>query len=171
MANAAVDKLKNFGLRQGEKFVVGIAAAVLVAAIAILATSPTITTTPDELKKKAEQASSNLQRKQEPEAILAKIEEEGIVDPGFVQIIEKQAANTLKPSDFRPKLDWVTPEPGAGLIRDQPEIIAPTELYTFPGRGGALLYVLDEKKERIPDPTKGGLAGNFPGAAGKADPA
>ena len=45
------------------------------------------------------------------------------------------------------------PEPGAGLIRDTPELIAPTELYAYPGRGGALVYELDEQRQ--PDPRYG----------------
>lgn len=167
MANAAVDKLKAFGLRQGEKFVVGIAATVFVVALGVLATSATIPTTPDELQKKAESANSNLSRKQEPDAILTKIQEAGIVDPGFVKIVENQTANALNPNDFHVRLDWVTPEPGAGLIRDQPELIAPTELLAFPGRGGALLYALNEKGERIPDPAKASTGG-FGGRPGSA---
>ena len=167
MANATVEKLKAFGLRQGEKFVVGIAAAVLLLALVVLVTSPTLSTTPDELQKKADAADSNLRQKQEPEAILAKVEEDGIVDPGFVKIVDNQTANAIKPADFHSKLDWVTPEPGAGLIRDQPELIAPTELLAFPGRGGTLLYVLDDKGDRIPDPTKVAANGmqRQPGAA------
>ncbi len=136
MANASVEKLKALGLRQGEKFVVGIAVTILVVCLGVLATKPTIATTPAELQKKAEEAESNLQRKQDPESILTRIEEAGIKDPGFVKIVENQAANALKPDEFRVRLDWVTPEPGAGLIRDQPELIAPTELAAFPGRGG-----------------------------------
>ena len=170
MANASVEKLKALGLRQGEKFVVGIAATVLVVCLALFATKPTIATTPAELQKKAEQADSNLNRKQEPDAILARIEEAGIKDPGFVKIVENQSANALKPGDYRARLDWVTPEPGAGLIRDQPEVIAPTELVAFPGRGGALLYKLDEKGERIVDKSGAGSGagrrGGRPGGGG-----
>ena len=167
MANASVEKLKSFGLRQGEKFVVGIAAAVLLVAVGVLATSQTIAFTPAELQKKSEDADSNLRRKQDAEAIATKVAEAGIVDPGFVKIVANQEANTLKPDDYRARQDWVTPEPGAGLIRDQPELIAPTELLAFPGRGGALLYVLDADGKRIPDPTKQ-AAGGFPGMLGAA---
>ncbi len=151
MANASMEKLKALGLRQGEKFVVGIAVTVLVVCLGLAATRTTIATSPDELQKKAEQADSNLGRKQDAETILTRVEEAGIKDPGFVKIVENQATNALKPSDYRVKLDWVIPEPGAGLIRDTPEIIAPTELAVFPGRGGMLLFTLDDKKNRIPD--------------------
>ena len=162
MANSAVEKLKTLGLRQGEKFVVGIAATILVVCLALALSKSTIGTTPTELQKKAEQSDSNLGRKQNPEDIVAKVEEEGIKDPGFIKIVENQTANALKPSDYRVKLDWVIPEPGAGLIRDQPELIAPTEVAVFPGRGGVLLYALDDKGERIVDKTA--LASGGPGS-------
>ncbi|MGD0043762.1 MAG: hypothetical protein ABSE84_25715, partial [Isosphaeraceae bacterium] len=42
----------------------------------------------------------------------------------------------------------------AGLIRDTPVLIAPTDLYAYPGRGGALVYALDEQGNRIPDTEK-----------------
>ena len=58
----------------------------------------------------------------------------------------------LVAANFRPVQLWVSPEPGAGLIRDQPELIAVTELYAYPGRGGALVYELDDAGNRIPDP-------------------
>ncbi len=32
-----------------------------------------------------------------------------------------------------------------------PELIAPTELYAYPGRGGALVYALDDDGKRIPE--------------------
>ena len=168
MANATVDKLKALGLRQGEKFVVGIAATIFVVCLGLFATRQTIETNPAELQKKAEAADSNLTRKQDPESIITRIEEQGIKDPGFVKIVEAQTANALKPDDFRARLDWVTPEPGAGLIRDEPTLIAPTELAAFPGRGGLQLYKLDDKGDRIVD-TKALAAGNAPG--GRRSPA
>ncbi len=158
MANASVEKLKALGLRQGEKLVVGIAATILVVCLGLAASKATIATSPDELQKKAEQADSNLGRKQDQETILTRIEAAGIKDPGFVKTVENQAANALKPGDYKVKLDWVIPEPGAGLIRDTPELIAPTELAVFPGRGGLLLWPVDDKGKRIPDTS--GLANN-----------
>ncbi len=169
MANAAVDKLKAFGLRQGEKFVVGIAATVLVVSLGVLVTSQTIALTPDQLQKKAESAESHLRQKQDTAEIVSKVEAAGVVDPGFVKMVDNQAANALKPADYRARLDWVTPEPGAGLIRDQPDMIAPTELMAFPGRGGALLYMVDDKGNKIPDTTKG-TNGSAPAVAKKEEP-
>jgi hypothetical protein len=81
-------------------------------------------------------------------------------------MIEGQIANALKPDPYRARLDWVTPEPGAGLIRDQPELIAPTDLTAFPGRGGILMFALDPTTgERVIDPgdpkTKNGPRGGL----------
>ncbi len=166
MANAMVDKLKALGLRQGEKIVVGIAATVFVVCLGAFVTKPTIQTTPAELQKKADDADSNLSRRQDPDAIIARIEGDGIKDPGFVKIVENQAANSLKPGDYRSRLDWVTPEPGAGLIRDEPVLIAPTELAAFPGRGGMPLFTLDDKGNRIVD-TAALAAGGAGGQAGR----
>ncbi len=57
------------------------------------------------------------------------------------------------PTTTNPR-EWVTPEPGAGLIRDTPKLIAPSELFAYPGRGGLLVYALDEKGNRIPETEK-----------------
>ncbi len=40
----------------------------------------------------------------------------------------------------------------AGLIRDTPKLIAPTEVYAYPGRGGLLVYELDKDGNRVPEP-------------------
>ena len=166
MANAAVDKLKDLGIRQGEKVVVGIATLALLLCVAKFFSKETIATTPAELKSKADQAESNLNKKPDPEAVVARIEEAGIKDPGFVKLVENQSANALKPADYRPRQEWVTPEPGAGLIRDEPAVVVPTEVAVFTGRGGLLLYALDDKGEKIPDTSAGGTTpSGRPGAA------
>jgi hypothetical protein len=148
MANAAADKLKEFGIRHSEKVVVGLTATLFVVFTAMAVIRPTLDMKPDELSKAAGDAQSNLSRPQDVKDILAKLEKDGLKEPNFQKIVESQFANALKPGDYRSKLDWVTPEPGAGLIRDQPELIAPTELAAFPGRGGILMYALDDKGER-----------------------
>ena len=60
----------------------------------------------------------------------------------------------LVADNYKPDREWVTPEPGAGLLRDTPVLIAPTELYAYPGRGGALVYDLDENGNRKPETEK-----------------
>src|SRR4051794_25499657 len=148
MANAAVENLKNLGLRHGEKAVVGLTAALFVVFTGLAVMKPTIQIQPEQLKTAAEQAQANLQKPQDAKDILARLEEGGLKNPDFEKMVENQQANALKPADYRVKLDWVTPEPGAGLIRDQPDLVAPTELAAFPGRGGILMYKLNEKGER-----------------------
>ena len=56
--------------------------------------------------------------------------------------------------NYKSAREWVTPEPGAGLIRDTPVLIAPSELYAYPGRGGLLVYELDKDNNRVPEPEK-----------------
>src|SRR4051812_23708964 len=51
--------------------------------------------------------------------------------------------------------------PGADRIRDQPELIAPTELYASPSFGMITLYKLDETGTRIPPPAPAGLRGTM----------
>ena len=90
----------------------------------------------------------------------------------------------LVADNYTPEREWVSPEPGAGLIRDTPVLIAPTDLYAYPGRGGALVYALDDQGKRIPDTEKkevpkeeprrrrrrrapGGMGGMMGGMAGR----
>jgi len=172
MANASVDKLKSLMIRHGEKALVGLTATLFVVFAVLAFLKPTIEIKPEQLRTEAESAAANLQKQQDPKDILARLEEGGLKDPDFVKMVENQQANALKPADYRVKLDWVTPEPGAGLIRDQPELIAPTELAAFPGRGGILMYALDDKGERIvdtaPAPTKPKASRRKKSAAGSS---
>jgi hypothetical protein len=152
VANASVDKLKALGLRHGEKLVMALTAALCLFFMFTAASQETISLTPDQVKQAASQAESTLNRNQPPEDILKRLEDEGIKNPGFETIVEQQQKNLLVADNYRPHQLWVSPEPGAGLIRDMPELIAPTELYAYPGRGGALVFELDESGNRLPDP-------------------
>ena len=151
-ANAIVDKLADVGLRHGEKAGVAIATMVFLVCIGMAATKPTIDTTPEAVKKAAEGARINLDRHEERDTIIKKLEETAkIVPTKFADTVEEQINVKIASTDFTPKRDWVTPEPGAGLIRDTPKLIAPSELYAYPGRGGLLVYAIDEKTgDRIP---------------------
>ena len=151
MANASVEKLKALGLRHGEKAVVGLTAAICFAFIAMAIAKPTIEIKPEQLSADASSASSNLSRPQPQADILAKLENEGLIEPKLVKLVDSRLKDSIKPDIYKAKLDWVTPEPGAGLIRDQPELIAPTELAAFPGRGGLAMFKLDENNKRLLD--------------------
>ncbi|HMB08689.1 MAG TPA: hypothetical protein VKP69_33780 [Isosphaeraceae bacterium] len=150
MANASVEKLKALGLRHGEKAVVGLAAALCLVLLGRAATRPTIDLTPEQVRKDVEAAESNITRRRKSEEILARLEASGLKNPGFEEMVDAQEEHPLIAADYRPAQPWVTPEPGAGLIRDTPELIAPSELYAYPGRGGALVFALDEDDNRIP---------------------
>ena len=82
------------------------------------------------------------------------LEDGGIKPTNFAKEVEDAAKTVLVADNYKPEREWVTPEPGAGLIRDTPVLIAPTDLYAYPGRGGALVYALDEQGNRIPDTEK-----------------
>lgn len=158
MAHAAVEKLKNLGLRHGEKAAVTLASVVFFTCLGLAATRETIQTTPDQIKSAAEQSDQNLNRQVPPDQLLEKIVEAGIVETNFLQKVEDQSKTLLAADDYRVQRPWVMPEPGAGLIRDTPVLIAVTELYAYPGRGGAMSWVLDEKGNRVLDDGKGELA-------------
>ena len=149
MANAQVEKLKDLGLRHGEKAVVGLA-GLLCLLFLVSAAKKSIEITPEQVSKHADAAHSNLPKPQEPQDILTIVEAAGIKNPGFVALVEAQEKEGLKPDDFPVARSWVTPEPGAGLIRDKPELIAATDLYAYPGRGGACVYALEDGK-RVPE--------------------
>ncbi len=151
MANASTEKLKALGLRHGEKAVVGLAAMLCVLFLVQAFAKTSIDMTPDDVKKAADSARQNIDKPQKNEDILALLETSGIKNPSFEKMVEEQQKNAPKAIAYAPSQLWVSPEPGAGLIRDMPELIAPAELYAYPGRGGALIFALDENSgNRLP---------------------
>jgi hypothetical protein len=150
-ANAIADQLMKLGLRHGEKAGIAIASMVFFLCVGGAVSRPTIDTSPEQVKKAAEQSESNLNRHEERETIIKNLEErEKITPTNFAGTVEDQIKVTLVPDNYKAARPWVTPEPGAGLIRDKPELIAPSELYAYPGRGGLLVFALDKEGERIP---------------------
>ena len=113
---------------------------------------PTIDTSPEKVKKAARASQSNLESHEDRDTIIKRLEEKDNIKPtNFARhgrgADQGQARRGRLQAHARA---WVTPEPGAGLIRDKPKLIAPTELYAYPGRGGLLVYALDEEGNRIP---------------------
>jgi hypothetical protein len=151
VANAQVEKLKALGLRHGEKAVVILSATVCIVLLVLAAIKPTIKLTPAEVEGHAKSAQQNLDRKQEPDNILKILEDAGIKNPEYEKLVDSQQKNALNPDSYRVDHSWVTTEPGAGLIRGQPTLIAPVELVAYPGRGGALVFDLDKLGKRILD--------------------
>ncbi len=150
MANAQVEKLKTLGLRHGEKVVVGLTALLCLFFLFKAGSMETIQLTADEVTKHAEAARANLTKRQEPQDILTVVEAKGVKNPGFVAQVDTQQKEGLKVDDYVVARPWAMPEPGAGLIRDTPELVAPTNLYAYPGRGGALVFELVDGK-RVPE--------------------
>ncbi len=158
MANPFVDKMKDLGLRHGEKVGVAAASMIFVICVASAARKETIKTTPDQIKAAAKSSESNLNRREERATIIQRIEEKEIKITDFAKVVDQQIKTALVPDEYKAVRAWVTPEPGAGLIRDAPKLIAVGELFAYPGRGGLLVYELDADGKRIPDPGDDGKA-------------
>jgi hypothetical protein len=152
-SNATVEQLKALGMRHGEKAVVGLAAVLCLLFLFMAVTRPTIDITPKDVKEHATAAQTNLNKPQGTESILVRLDNEFLKKPEFEQQVDKLAGVTLNASIYKPKQPWVYNEPGAGLLRDDPELIAVSDLYAYPGRGGALVYELKDG-ERVPDDGK-----------------
>ncbi len=147
-----LEKMKDLGLRHGEKAGVLIASMIFFVCVGMAAVMPTISTTPEKVKQVTQQSESNLTRREDRDTIVKNLEEKGIKDNNFTKLVDDQVKTALVSDEYKPAREWVSTEPGAGLIRDTPVLIAPTELYAYPGRGGLLVYELDEKTgERIAD--------------------
>jgi len=154
MANATVEKIKDLGLRHGEKVGVGLAAVACVLCLAMAASKKPTDITPDQVKKAADAAASNINREQKTEDILQKLEGEFLKQPEFTATIDQQAKTLLVADNYRLSQPFVTFEPGGGLLRDTPTLIAVSELYAYPGRGGILMYELDADGNRKPEEEK-----------------
>ena len=81
--------------------------------------------TPEEVKKAAEAAETNLNRRQERDDIIKILEGDGIKPTNFAKDAEDAAKMVLVADNYKPDRQWVTPEPGAGLLRDTPEAHRP----------------------------------------------
>src|SRR5271157_3557673 len=154
MANLTVEKLKEVGLLYGDKAAVALTSLLFVVCLGAALSKQSIQLTPEEVKKRAQAAETNLNRRQERDDIIKVLETGGIKSTNFSKEIQDTAKMVLIADNYKPEREWVTPEPGAGLIRDTPVLIAPTDLYAYPGRGGALVYDLDENGNRKPDTEK-----------------
>ena len=154
MANPTVEKLKEAGLLYGDKAAVALTSVLFVVCLGAALSMQSIQLTPDEVKKRAQAADTNLNRRRERDDIIKVLETGGIKPTNFSKEVQDAAKMVLLADNYKPEREWVTPEPGAGLIRDTPVLIAPTDLYAYPGRGGALVYDLDENGNRKPDTEK-----------------
>src|SRR5271165_5407507 len=148
-ANAILEKLKDVGLRHCEKAGVAIASSVFLLCGVMAAKMPTIDTTPEKVKAATKVSEGNLDRHEDRERIIQNLEEKGIKDSQFAKVVEDQVKTALAPNDFKAAREWVSPEPGAGLIRDTPVLITASDLYAYPGRGGFNVFELDSDGNKI----------------------
>ncbi len=145
MANATVDKLKDFGLRHGEKVAMGVVALIFVGCSYLAWSHPTIDIEAEQVKKTAVAANENLTRQQDGNTIKDKLTETGVALVDFQKVVKERQAGSVDASKFGIVRPIVRLEPGAGLIRDAVELIAPTDLITRAGRGAIKVIVLDEE--------------------------
>ncbi|MGO9599406.1 MAG: hypothetical protein ACLP7Q_15560 [Isosphaeraceae bacterium] len=151
MADPRVEKLKELGIRYGDKAAVVLTSLLFLFCLGAALNKESIQLTPEQVKKSAESADSNIRRRQDPDSILRVLEAGGIKPTDFSKQIEESSKNVLVADNYKPQREWITLEPGAGLLRETPKLIAPSELYAYPGRGGALVYDLDAEGNRILD--------------------
>jgi len=149
MANAQVEKLKALGIRHGEKVAVGLLVVLCLVFVAQAATHETIQTTPDQVKKAATAANQNLNRPQKDQDILAKLAADNIKEAGFEKIVDTRLSTKQDATLFASDNSWVSPEPGAGLLREMPELIAVRDLNAHPGRGGLLVFERDDNGDLV----------------------
>src|SRR3954464_12511634 len=107
MANPTVEKLKEAGLRYGDKAAVALTSLLFVVCLGLALSKKSIETTPDQIKKAAEQADSNINRRQEPEDIIKVLEEGGIKPTSFAKEVEDSSKNLLLADNYRPDREWV----------------------------------------------------------------
>jgi len=155
MANPKVqkilDKTKAFFTNHGEKLAVAFGGIMFVVGSALAISKPTIQITPQAVATNAESAEKNLNQPQAQEDIVAALADAGIKDLNFADRVKKAESDPIDVNELKLKHRWVTLEPGAGLIRDTPVLVAIEDVYAMAGRGGSTLFETDEKGERIPD--------------------
>ena len=155
MANPKVQKIQKkiiaFFTNHGEKVAVGVGATLFVVGAASAILKPTIAVTPDQIKTSAEAADKNIKQPQAEAEIIEALANDGIKDLNFAASVAKAETEKIDINELKLKHKWITMEPGAGLIRDQPVLIAINDVMAVAGRGGSKLFEVDDKGNRIPD--------------------
>ena len=172
MANPTVEKLKVFGLRHGEKLAMGTVALIFAFCAYSAWVHPSIPLTPEEVQKTARDAQAHLQRPQDNASILTNLANAGVKPQGFEKKVDAMQAGVLDVAKYKLDKPFVIPEPGAGLIRDMPELLAPSKLYVHSGRGAVRVFALNDDGKFIlkddEDPKKGSKKAAKPKARGSA---
>lgn len=149
MANAQVEKLKEMGLKHGEKAVVTIVGVICLVLFYAAWTHPVIEMTPEEVQTAAQQASTHINEHQDEDKILATIQDQGIKLQGFEEIVDNRKPGNMDPTEFRLPTLMAAREPGAGLLREAPSLIAVADLRGHPGRGAINVFAIDETTGQI----------------------
>jgi len=183
MANPTVDKLKAFGLRHGEKVAMGVVAVIFATCTYFAWSHPVIEVTADEVEKTAKAAQANISKPQNKETIIAKLTEQGVKPLEFEKKVIAMQSGGVDASQYKLARPFVLPEPGAGLIREVPQLLAPESLVVHSGRGAVRLIKVDDegnpipksgadekksgtRKERKKSSRSGGLGGMYGGMGG-----
>ena len=180
MANPTVDKLKAFGLRHGEKVAMGVTALIFGVCAYTAWSHPSIEVTPEEVVKTAKDANSNISRSMDKEKIIVELANRGVKLQDFEKKVVILQSGSVDVSKYKLPKPFVIPEPGAGLIRDMPELLAPTQLYVHSNRGAVRVVALDasgnviqqaaekERKARVKTPKSRPAMGGMGAGARKA---
>lgn len=152
MANPTVDKLKDLGLRHGEKVLVGAAAGVCLLFVSMAMNTPTINLTPDAVKAAAAAAQLNITRNVNRDELAKKFEGDFLKLPDLAKKVEEVANH--RPVATAGLEVFVVPDPSTGFLRDLPVVLAPFDLNAQSGRGGALVYDRDKDGEIVYEETK-----------------
>ena len=147
MANPTVEKLKVFGLRHGEKVAMGVVAVIFATCAYFAWTYPSIAITPAEVKDTAQKANANINRQSTPDQIAQALEADGVVPQGFEKKVDALQAGVADATQYAIAKPFVIPEPGAGLIRETPTLLSPTQLYVHAGRGAIRVFDIDDEGE------------------------
>ena len=145
MANPTVEKLKVFGIRHGEKLAMGVVTVLFVLCAYVAWSRPAMEITPEDVKKSALSAQENITRKQDEGAIVSKLEQEGVALADFEKVVDQRLKGSVDASKFNLEQALVRLEPGAGLIRDMPGLIAIEEIYAHSGRGAIEILEQDDE--------------------------
>ena len=81
MANPTVEKLKEAGLRYGDKVAVALTSLLFVVCLGLALSKKSIDITPDQVKKAAEVADTNINRHQETETTSSRSSKRGASSP------------------------------------------------------------------------------------------
>ena len=149
MANAAVEKLKTFGIRHGEKVALVCVGAICLVLVFFAFSRETIDLTAEQIESATNKANQNLSKQQSEDTILEKIKSAGVEQPHFEAIVDARKPGSADPAQYQFLNMLVATEPGSGLLRSNPELIAPTELTAHSGRGRIVVLAKDENGNQV----------------------